>query len=458
MSGTLKIGWGQADITPRGGLVSLCGQFHTRIAAEVLDPMHAVAMVIRTDKAQSIWVSCDLVQATARLSEEVAAELGIQLDGFSPNQLAIAGTHIHTGPYLQRDGMLSLTGDQSEDEGTLSSAECRRQVKEGIVRAVLDAVNDLREGTLELAVAHIITGVNRRTVYKDGSAKMYGNVNEPQFYRMESRDGGPTQLLYAYDQDHKLRGVVANVPCTAQCDEMAEYITADYWGVARQILAKHWGEDVKVLPLCRAAGDLSPHPMVDKIAGFDATRWGRQRTIDMGEWIAENLLSHQRKALRTYGSGAAHGQAALTLDFPIWKVSEREYQEALAYLGDPSNYKEDGSPVNTFSHANAWTRRKRIQDGETLYSAKIFATRVDDVAFLSLPFELYIEYADRIRMALPECVVFDVQLAYDCLGYLATPAAVQGGDYSANIFNGICSPEGGEFLIDQAVALIKSLF
>jgi hypothetical protein len=71
---------------------------------------------------------------------------------------------------------------------------------------------------------------------------------------------------------------------------------------------------------------------------------------------------------------------------------------------------------------------------------------------------LYIEYADRIRMALPQCVVFDVQLAYDCLGYLATPVAVQGGHYSANIFNGICSPEGGEFLIDRAVALIKSLF
>ena len=47
--GVLMAGWGQADITPRGGAVSLCGQFETRITTEVRDPMQAVALMLEKD-------------------------------------------------------------------------------------------------------------------------------------------------------------------------------------------------------------------------------------------------------------------------------------------------------------------------------------------------------------------------------------------------------------------------
>ena len=100
-----------------------------------------------------------------------------------------------------------------------------------------------------------------------------------------------------------------------------------------------------------------------------------------------------------------------------------------------------------------------MEEHPTHYEVAVRATRIGDIAFLTLPFELYIEYADRIRMAVPETVVFDVQLACDCLGYLPTKYAVQGGHYSANIFNGLCKPEeGGEMFIKECIRILRDLF
>lgn len=461
--GVLMAGWGQADITPRGGAVSLCGQFETRITTEVKDPMQAVALMLEKDGVRSIWVGCDLVEAFAVLSHEVEDLLKDMLPGFAPEQLTIAGTHIHTGPYIERVGLLSLTGDegQKEDEGTLTTAECRAQVAKGIAEAVMRAYRDLTESEMGLAIAHIITGVNRRVVYKDGSAKMYGDLATDQFLKMESRDGGPSQFLYVYRAcDHKLTGVVANVPCTAQCDEMANYITADYWGVVREHTARDLGADVHILPLCRAAGDLSPHPMVDKYSFEESGRWGRANCEYMGGWVAENIVSHQKRIVRRYDSKTTVlKQAAETLTYPLWSVTDEEYKAACEYMENPANFDENGKPVDSFNFANAWTRKNRVEKQPKTYDISVRGTRLGDIAFFSLPFETYIEYADRIRMALPKVTVFDVQLGYDCLGYLPTPQAVAGGHYSANIFNGLCKPEeGGEKMVADAVRIIGGLF
>ena len=99
---------------------------------------------------------------------------------------------------------------------------------------------------------------------------MYGDVHREDFCGMEGRDGGPMQFLYVYNAVRcDLTGVVANIPCPAQCDEHASYVTADYFGVVRSRLQEALGEAVCLLPLVRAAGDLSPHDMVDRMPGIE---------------------------------------------------------------------------------------------------------------------------------------------------------------------------------------------
>ena len=455
----MKIGFGQADITPKGGKVSLLGQFELRVTDKVNDPLYAVAMVIQTDHARTIWVSadtCEMFEGTSLLTFEAVKKV---VPDLKEDELVISATHIHTGPTLWLDTYLSLTGDRSEPKDAMPAAECNRQFAEGVAEAVRDAMDHLVEARAELAIARVQTGVCRRVVYKDGTAQMYGDAYRPDFLKMEGRDGGPMQLLYVYDEKDKLTGIVANVPCTAQCDENALYITADYWGVTRERIAEAFGKDVKVLPLCRSAGDLSPHHIVDRIPmeRDSGCYRGRGGSLYMGNLVADAIISHKDKKLISYQGDVRHAQGMRKIDFPVWQVTEAEYRWAVDYLANKDNYSETGWPKSLFDNGNAHTRKQRYESGDKIYPSKVFATVLGDIVFISNPFELYIEYADRIRMALKDSVVFDVELSYDCLGYLATPNAVAGGHYSANIFNGVCAPDGGEVLVKESIDLAKSL-
>ena len=455
----MKIGFGQADITPKGGKVALLGQFETRVTDRVLDPLYAVAMVILSDNARTVWVSadtCEIFEGTSLLTFEAVRKV---IPDLREEEFVLSATHIHTGPTLWPDTYLSLTGNRSEPKEAMPAAECNRQFAEGVAQAVRDAMDNLCEARAELAVARVQTGVSRRVCYKDGTAQMYGDAHRPDFLKMEGRDGGPMQLLYVYNVQDELTGIVANVPCTAQCDENALYMTADYWGVVRERLAPELGRNVKILPLCRSAGDLSPHHIVDRapMEMAEGCYHGRKCSLFMGELVADAILHHQKKILIRYEGRVRHAQGMRKIDFPVWQVTEAEYKWALEYLANRDNYTETGWPRSLFDNANAHTRKQRYESGDKLYPSRIYAAVLGDIVFLSNPFELYIEYADRIRMALKENVVFDTELSYDCLGYLATPAAVQGGHYSANIFNGVCAPDGGELLVQESIDLAKSL-
>ena len=455
----MKIGFGQADITPKGGKVALLGQFETRVTDRVLDPLYAVAMVILSDNARTVWVSadtCEIFEGTSLLTFEAVRKV---IPDLREEEFVLSATHIHTGPTLCPDTYLSLTGNRSEPKEAMPAAECNRQFAEGVAQAVRDAMDNLCEARAELAVARVQTGVSRRVCYKDGMAQMYGDAHRPDFLKMEGRDGGPMQLLYVYNVQDELTGIVANVPCTAQCDENALYMTADYWGVVRERLAPELGRNVKILPLCRSAGDLSPHHIVDRVPMemAEGCYHGRKCSLFMGELVADAILHHQKKILIRYEGRVRHAQGMRKIYFPVWQVTEAEYKWALEYLANRDNYTETGWPRSLFDNANAHTRKQRYESGDKLYPSRIYAAVLGDIVFLSNPFELYIEYADRIRMALKENVVFDTELSYDCLGYLATPAAVQGGHYSANIFNGVCAPDGGELLVQESIDLAKSL-
>ena len=82
--------------------------------------------------------------------------------------------------------------------------------------------------------------------------------------------------------------------------------------------------------------------------------------------------------------------------------------------------------------------------------------RVGDVALVSVPFELYLEYSIRIQARSPAVLTFTVQLASQLAGYLPTTEAVAGGGYSADQF--LVGPEGGDVLVEEVLKTIHSLF
>ena len=97
--------------------------------------------------------------------------------------------------------------------------------------------------------------MNRRAVYNDGSAAMWGDTNTPAFDHLEGGNDSGVELLYVFSEsDGRLRGVVANVACPAQCVQHRTFISSDYWGDVNGNPPRIW-ERAGIVGLCSAAGE-----------------------------------------------------------------------------------------------------------------------------------------------------------------------------------------------------------
>jgi hypothetical protein len=90
-------------------------------------------------------------------------------------------------------------------------------------------------------------------------------------------------------------------------------------------------------------------------------------------------------------------------------------------------------------------------------AAEMNVLRVGDIAFVTAPFEYYLDYGDRIKGRSPALQTFVVQLTVGG-SYLATERAARGLSYGAVPASCLVSPAGGQQLVDAAVALMAEMF
>ena len=456
----LKIGFAEGVITPPGR-VSLQGQYHIRVSAEPpAEDILAVGMAVSNGRENLFWAACDLCHIPQALIDGVLAAL----EGVLPvtrENLILHATHIHTGPFVV-DAVSSLNGNHMIPADATPAEECRRAVTEGIVHALKNAYAAREDAFLETTVARVRTGVSRRIHYRSGETVMYGGTATSEFLRSESRDGGPIQLAYARrSADGALMGVIADVPCTAQVVENKEYISPDYMGAARAEVRRTLG--VPLFGVIGASGDLSPHVLLGRYPGMPDDRDEAGR-LALGRRVAEAVAEHAEDHLRR-AEDFRHLYRSVRL--PLWQSTPEERDAALRRLDawrarygaelDYEKMRAEGFD-DAFGLSTALAQAERCRETQEYFRADVHAFRFGRAAFITNPFELYTEYADRMRAALPGVQIFDVELAGDGEAYLPTRRAVRGGGYSAAIFSGLTGPEGGEILTQESIEMLKSLY
>jgi hypothetical protein len=98
-------------------------------------------------------------------------------------------------------------------------------------------------------------------VYDDGTLNV-GDTNSANFAELESGNDSGIELLYTFDGDKNLSGVVINIACPSQVVEQRSFISSDYWGKVKLLLREKFGDDLYILGLCGAGGDQCPRDMV----------------------------------------------------------------------------------------------------------------------------------------------------------------------------------------------------
>lgn len=453
----MKIGFGSSKITPSSNIV-IAGNIPARYTGKVHDDILASAMVIESKNEKTVWISCDICHPNKRLTDEVVLAINKVIPDFSGDRLIINATHATAGFYLTDDEFLNA-GLQIDFDKIMPLYRARQEICDGIVTAVKKALDTMCECTMELATADILTGFCRRVVYKGNRAVMYGFGPKEDFVRLEYPDGAASQMLYFYSKDtHTLKGVFANVPCPAQADELADYITADYWGVVRDKVHKELGQDVVIITTCRAAGELSPHRIIYSAGLSKDDEWGREAAERVGENIADSIIKESRRPIKKYSEcDLTYKIKTEILDFPIRKGSEQERLEMIEYFKNAQNFEADGKakdPMQLMKHAHI---KRLFEDSRDFYKAKVSVVKIADVLIFTAPAELYCEYSRKISTQFPNNPMFDVQLTDDSLGYLPTKEAIERGGYSTDIFSCLTTAEGGEIYVEETKKLLREI-
>ncbi len=495
--GLLRIGWASTSITPDKPVI-MSGGSRARISAGVMDPLTATALVLESGSngktAEVVLVSVDLGSIHAYMLERVLEILGKRVPEIDPNCVIIHATHTHAAVERRKDPAVVKKFAELGIEVPLewswwgmdlgvkpSPFEYAEFSSARIADAIEQAWRNRKPGGVAFGLGHAVVGHNRLTAYRDGRSKMYGKTDRADFDRVEGCVDHSVGLLYTYDADGKLTGVVVNIPCPAQVSEGESRITADYWCETRKELRKRLGDSLYVLPQIAAAGDQSPRDLVDrraeermqKITGRNLREEIAVHIADavtsvlpfMKEQIDTNpVLAHRTVQLevarRRITKEEVDKKARKDLErlLPKYIEMRRELDEHPERKQKTNWYRDISNVYWHLARAVRFIDRYELQHTDPKMSVPIHVIRIGDLAIATNPFELYLDYGMQIRARSKAVQTLTVQLANGYYRYLPTERSVAGGAYGAIPESNEADPEGGRQLVEQTLKMIDSLW
>ena len=459
----LFVGAASTEITPQRP-VALCGQFGLRISTGIETPLTANVVAVESRDGDlsvdlAIMVSCDVIGIPTDVLTLVRKEVAKQLPDLDTTKIFLGGTHTHTAPEL-RVGKWILP-----EKGVMSVEEYRDFFAKKVADAITKAWKARAPGSVTWGLSHAVVAYNRRAVYADGSALMYGSTNGPEFRGLEGYEDHDVGTLFFWNKTGTLAAIAVNVSCPSQEVEARHTVNADFWHPVREALRERYGPDVCVLGLCGAAGDQSPHLMYRKAA---EERMRQLRGLDRLDEIARRVVRAVDEAYEVVKDDR-HADVPVmhkveTIQLPMRLVTEAEYAEAKAgYDQAAARIEKDAKAADHEYRRMKWYEvtldrfeRQKTEARPTL-AMELHVLRIGDAVICTNQFELFTDYGIRIKGRGKAEQTFVVQLVGPGT-YLPTEKAVRGGHYSAIVHSSHVGPEGGQILVDKTVELIDALW
>ena len=495
MSKSFLAGWAEVDMTP-ARKVRLAGQFAERISEYVETPVLATSLAIESDGSAAVFCACDIGAVAVNLIALVREKLPTLVPDLDPRLVVISATHSHTSiQYTQkniREGSSLdvlrrfLPEDTSytelDDTGldVMGDDEALLWLADRIAESVSQAWKNRAPATVSNQFGRAAVGMCRRVTYDDGSAAMWGDSNTSNFVALEGGSDTGLEMLYVFDEDGKLTGVVANLACPAQTVQHRLFVSSDYWGKARITVREALGEDVKLLALCAPAGDQCPVDLVrwvepesdvhdpNIVRKDPPKRKADPSMFDLpGSWRAGRRVAHEileylpdARKERYVPDVFLHEVCDLRLPVRFVTMQERDTaEEQIRRFAEKAKGRDIDYRDYAMMYVHAGTvARYEYQQDHVVFPAEIHVMRLGDIAIASDPFELFLDYGNWIRAQSPAEQTFLIQLANGSLGYLPTAKAEAGGHYSAYVSSGITGHEGGALLVRRTLTEIRKQF
>jgi hypothetical protein len=374
----LHVGGATVSITPDRP-VPLAGQMHTRVARGVESPVTATALALESrDRGkvvdQAVLVSCDLVTIDAAVLNRVRHLVGNRVPGLDRQKVVLSATHTHTAPVM-KEGDYEIPRD-----GVMQPAEYAEFLAARLAEVIAKAWESRRPGRGGWGLGDAVVAQNRRSVYADGRAQMYGPTDRPDFRGIEGPEDQGVEVLFLWDRDGEPFATAVNVACTAQEVEGGSAVNADFWHDVRESLQARHGKDLLVLGWTGAAGDQSPHLMYRKRAEERMRALpGLTRLQELSRRIVAAWEEAYEGARKEQHSDAVLTHKIATIELPIRTVTEAEAAEARSKVESLS--KDPRNRRLVVWHGDVVRRYERQQAGTAgPFAMEMHVIRRGDVA------------------------------------------------------------------------------
>src|SRR5690606_9823747 len=203
-----------------------------------------------------IFVTCDLVTIPSELRDLIRDKVRNHNPEFDVEKIVINATHTHSAPVVRAD-WYKVPDDVNTSEDYLQF------ISERIASAIVKTWDTRTVGSVTWGTTQAKKVVfNRRTVYADGTGKMWGAADREDFRGIEGYEDQEVGTLFIWDGKGTLAATCVNVACPAQASGASRTaITADYPHYLRESLREQFGERLSVLTWIGAGGDMTAMPL-----------------------------------------------------------------------------------------------------------------------------------------------------------------------------------------------------
>ncbi len=443
LAGPLSAGASAVDITPPKGC-PMAGYYSVRGAEGTHDPLFAKALVFEKDGTKVALVSLDLITTRRGVVEE-ARKLIEKLTKIPGTNVMISATHSHTGPVLWDGSPLTevLSGGSKIAKDYV--AELPGKIADAVKKA-----DDARKP----AKVSFGTGkeeglaFNRRFHMADGSIGWNPGKKNPKIVRPAGPTDPSVPVVFIETDEDKPKPIAVYVNFAMHLDTVGGLnYSADYPYTLSKALATVKGDDVVTVFTTGTCGDIN-HINVES----DKPQKGHGEAARIGTRLAAEVLRTFEVLKPTDGALRVSSE---TVELALPAVTADEAMVAKQILADIG---KGTKPVPKFlDQVQAF---KAVDVAGRLgkpYQVEVqVITLGEDLAWVSLPGEIFVELGIQIKRGSPFRQTMIAELANGSIGYIPNRVAYSQGAYE--VISARCAEGSGERLVDSALKQLRAQF
>lgn len=437
----LTVGAAQVDITPPVG-IPMAGYYSVRGAEGTHDPLWAKVIVFEQDGTRAALVGLDLITTTFGMVTEARQAIEAKT-GIPGSHVMISATHSHTGPVLAGRGPRDdVFGGNSNLVG-----EYMKVLPQKIAEAVTKADAARRPARISQVIGNEENlAFNRRFHMMDGTVGWNPGKKNPRIVRPAGPVDAAVPIVYVEGTDGK--PIAAYVNFAMHLDTVGGmYFSSDYAYTLSKALTAAKGESLVTLFTIGCAGDINhinvKSPLPQKGHG-EAARIGTRLA-------GEVLRAWDDLTPATEGKMFVSRE---TVDLPLAPITPADVEKARE-VADQVRGGAKPAPkfldqVHAFKTLDVQARLGKP------YAVEVQVIALgDDVAFVSLPGEIFVRIGLEIKKQSPFKNTIIAELANGAIGYIPDRPAYPEGNYE--VVSARCAEGSGELLIASAVKQLNAL-